>query len=44
MIPSQNVKKTFIPHHIINEIPVYTGTVYTESGYRSSSQERQSQQ
>jgi hypothetical protein len=24
----QSVKKTFIPHHIINEIPVYTGAVY----------------
>lgn len=38
IIPPQSVKKTFIPHHIINEIPVYSGTVYTESGYRSSSQ------
>jgi hypothetical protein len=28
----QSVKKTFVPHHIINEIPVYGGaSVYAES-------------
>lgn len=29
VVPVQNVKKTFIPHHVINEIPVYAGSVYT---------------
>ena len=24
----QSVKKTFVPHHIINEIPVYGGSMY----------------
>ncbi len=34
----QSVKKTYVPHHIINEIPVYNnGSVYAESGNQENS-------
>lgn len=37
---SQSVKKTFIPHHIINEIPVYEGSLgHPENTYQSGGSE-----